>query len=602
MATISTGEKQGSSRDEAAASIQLPDVSPRTSVGVFLSQAERMQDAPFLHHWQDGGWKTTTWAEARTKILGIAAGLVEAGVQAGESVLLLSENRWEWLCCDLGIQAAGGVTVPVYPSTQPRVVQHIGADSQAVLAIVSSDSQARKLQLTDRLRRIAHIDPDVAGWMASTSHAEAAAELSSRLRQLDGSRVASIVYTSGTTGGPKGVVLTHESSVAMAESVLQVYDVGPSDSELSYLPYAHVLERTSGVSTGIAAGVEIWVSRGIDHLVEDIGEARPTVMLGVPRVFEKVVKAVQDQVAQQSSLKQAIFRWALGAGRSRIPGTKGGPMAGISILLAERLVLASLRERLTGGRLRFFISGGAPLLKEVEEFFWCVGVPIYQGWGLTETNSGASANSEAGHRFGSVGKPFPGVAVKVEADGELLVKSPGNMSGYHGQLEATAEVFDDGWLKTGDVGRIDEDGYVWITDRKKDLIKTSGGKYVAPQPLEAKLQGHRYIQSVVVVGDGRPYVTALIVPDWEALVRNEGLEQEPEELISNPRVCELIQVAIDEANHDLASFETVKYFRLLARDFAEAEGELTPTLKTRRRTIQERYRELIDSMYHSQMQ
>ena len=215
-------------------------------------------------------------------------------------MLLLSENCWEWLCCDLGIQAAGGVTVPIYPSTQARVVHHIGADSQAVLAIVSSDSQAEKLQLTDRLQRVVHLDPDVVGWMASTPSAKATAHLSSRLRQLDGSKVASIVYTSGTTGDPKGVVLTHESFVVMADSVLQVYDVGSSDSELSYLPYAHVLERTSGLSTAIAAGVETWVSRGIDHVVEDIGEARPTVMLGVPRVFEKVVKAVQDQVGQES--------------------------------------------------------------------------------------------------------------------------------------------------------------------------------------------------------------------------------------------------------------------------------------------------------------
>ena len=599
MATTSTGEQQASISHETQACIQLPDVSLQTSVGVFLSQAERLQDAIFLHHWHDGAWKTITWAEARAKILGIAAALVEAGVQADESVLLLSENRWEWICCDLGIQAAGGVTVPIYPSTQPRVAQHIGDDSQAVMAIVSSDSQAEKLQLTDRLQRIVHLDPDVVGWMASTPSAKATAELSSRLGRLDGAQVASIVYTSGTTGDPKGVVLTHESFVAMTGSVLQVYDVGSSDSELSYLPYAHVLERTSGLSTAIAAGLEIWVSRGIDHLVEDIREARPTVMLGVPRVFEKVAKAVQDQVTQESPLKQAIFKWAIDVGRGRIPGQKGGPLAGISRLLAERLVLAPLRERLTGGRLRFFISGGAPLLKEVEEFFWCVGVPIYQGWGLTETNSGASANTETDHRFGSVGRPFPGIAMKVEADGELLVKSPGNMCGYFGQPEATAEMFADGWLKTGDIGSIDEDGYIWITDRKKDLIKTSGGKYVAPQPLEARLQGHRYIQSVVVVGDGRPYVTALIVPDWKALIQSEGLDQEPEELTENPRVCELIQATIDELNGDLASFETVKYFRLLARDFAEAEGELTPTLKTRRRTIQQRYQQLIDSMYQT---
>jgi long-chain acyl-CoA synthetase len=586
--------------EQAAASTPAPaGVSPRTIVGAFLRQAERLEGGVFLHHSTDGGWKTITWAEARAKILAIAAALVDVGVRPGDAVILLSENRWEWLCCDLGIQAAGAVTVPIYPSTQSRVVRHIADDSQAVLAIVSSGSQAEKLQLTDRLQRIVPIDPEVTGWIASAPAASATGELSHRLAGLDGSQVASIVYTSGTTGDPKGVVLTHESFVAMTESVLAVYDLSPSDSELSYLPYAHVLERTSGLTTAIAAGAEIWVSRGVDRLIDDIREARPTVMLGVPRVFEKVVKAVQDQVRQQSPLKQAIFRRAIDAGKSRIPGRGGSPVAAARLFLAERLVLASLRNRLTGGRLRFFISGGAPLLKEVEEFFWCVGVPVYQGWGLTETNSGACANTEADHRFGSVGKPFPGVEVRVAADGELLVESPGNMSGYHGQPDATAEAFNDGWLQTGDIGRIDEDGYVWITDRKKDLIKTSGGKYVAPQALEAKLQGHRHIQSVMVVGDGRPYVTALIVPDWAALIRDEALDQEPEELIGHPRVRELIQVKVDELNGELASFETVKYFRLLVRDFAEAEGELTPTLKTRRKIIQQRYQELIDSMYQT---
>lgn len=573
------------------------EVSPRTTVGMFLRQAERLEDAAFLHHCEVEGWEVITWAEARVIVLRIAAGLVEAGVEPGDSVILLAENSWDWLCCDLGIQAAGGVTVPVYPSTQSRLVHYIADDCEAVLAIASGPQQAEKLELSHRLRSVLRLEDDIASWTTSQPAPAAAAEVARRLRALDGSQVASMVYTSGTTGDPKGVVLAHDCFVAMTESVLQVYKLGPADSELSYLPYAHVLERTSGLLTAIAAGVQIWVSRGTEHLVEDIWVARPTVMLGVPRVFEKVVKAVQDQVKNEPPLKQAIFRWAMGVGESRIPDRAAGPLSGLQLVVAERLVLASLRERITGGRLRFFISGGAPLLKEVEEFFWCLGVPIYQGWGLTETNSGACANTETEHRFGSVGKPFPGVEVKVAADGELLVSSPGNMVGYHGRPEATRETFEDGWLRTGDIGKIDEEGYVWITDRKKDLIKTSGGKYVAPQPLEARLEAYRHVQSAVVVGDGRPYVTALIVPDWEAVIRDEGLHEPPENLVDDPVVCSRFQAMVDELNLELASFETLKYFRLLPRDFAEAEGELTPTLKTKRRVIQQRYQDLIDSMY-----
>jgi long-chain acyl-CoA synthetase len=581
---------------DLAGPLTAEEVSPRTTVGVLLRQCERFGGKPFLHH-HAGDWRTLAWSRVRAMSLAIAAALVDAGVKTGDSVMLLSENRWEWLCCDWGIQAAGAVTVPVYPSTQPRVVHHIADDSGAVLAIVSGQAQAEKLELSETLRAVVRLDREVAGWMTSTPAVNLEAEVARRLRALEGSSTASIVYTSGTTGDPKGVVLPHEAFVAMAEGALQVHDVGPSDSELSYLPYAHVLERTSGVFTAMAAGADLWVSRGMDFLIEGIGQVRPTIMLGVPRVFEKIVKHVEDEVRRQSTFKQGIFRWAMRAGQSRIPGRRGGLLGSLQLVLAERLVLASLRDRLTAGRLRFFVSGGAPLLKEVEEFFWCLGVPIYQGWGLTETNSGASSNTEREHRFGSVGKPLPGVEIRVAPDGELLVKSPGNMKGYRNRPDATAGSFDDGWLRTGDIGRIDEDGYLWITDRKKDLIKTSGGKYVAPQPLEARLGGYRYVASVVVVGDERPYVTALIVPNWEALIRDEGFRETPERLVDDPRVSSLIQGAIDELNRGLASFERVKYFRLLPHEFAEADGELTPTLKTRRRVIQRRYKDLIDSMY-----
>jgi long-chain acyl-CoA synthetase len=574
------------------------EVSDRTTVGVFLRQAERFGSRAFLHHRTQDGWVAMSWTEVAGAGLRIAAALVAAGVAKGDRALLLSENRWEWLCCDLGIQAAGAITVPIYASTQARVARRIAADSGAVLAIVSGATQEAKLERADPLRRIVRLDGDVAEWLAGTSNPDphTAREATRRLRELRPEDVATIVYTSGTTGDPKGAVLTHVSFTAMARAALEVFEVGPADAELSYLPRAHVLERTSGVFTAIAAGAEIWIARDMDQLAEDIQDVRPTVMLGVPRVFEKVLKAVRGQARSRRRPERALFDWAVKASRARLADRRG-PLASIRLRAADLLVLGRLRRRVTGGRLRFFVSGGAPLRPEVEEFFRGLGVPIYQGWGLTETNSAATGNTPDAHRPGSVGRPLPGVDVRVEADGELLVRSPGNMLGYFRDPRATAEVFAGAWLRTGDVGDIDADGFVWVTDRKKDLIKTSGGKYVAPQPLEARLAGHPLIESAVVVGDERPYVTALIVPDWAALIEGDRLPGEPRDLLHDAQATARIQAVVDELNRDLAGFETVKSFRLLTRDFLEVEGELTPTFKVRRRVVEQRYRALIDDMY-----
>jgi long-chain acyl-CoA synthetase len=319
-------------------------------------------------------------------------------------------------------------------------------------------------------------------------------------------------------------------------------------------------------------------------------------MLGVPRVFEKVYESVHEQAAKQSVLKRAIFRWALGIGAARLRGTPG-PWMRLRVRVAERLVLAPMRERLTGGRLRFFISGGAPLNEKVEEFFWAIGVKILQGWGLTESTSGATSNTEEVHRYRTVGVPMPGTRIGIAQDGEILISGPGVMSGYKGRPEATADVIVDGWLKTGDMGFIDQDGFLTITDRKKDLIKTSGGKYVAPLPLESQLESNPLVKSSLVVGDQRPYVVALIVPDWHALEAEAGVTGKPEQLINDPALIARYAAIVDTLNQGLASFESVKYFSLLARDFSEAEGELTPTLKKKRRVITQHFEDQIEAMY-----
>jgi long-chain acyl-CoA synthetase len=570
-------------------------VSPRTTVGLFLRQAARWGTRPLLQYACGEAWHSLSWAQAHARVLRIAAALHERGVAPGQRVLLFAENRPEWLLCDLGIQAAGALTVPVYATLSAAAAQQIARDSGASFAIVSDAARADRLAGVAGLRDVVTMDREVAGWMARASRPELGAAVARRASALAADDLATVIYTSGTSGDPKGALITHQSIVTMAEAGRDAFEVGPDDVILSFLPYAHVFERVSGLYTPLAAGATIWIARGAEHLPADIARARPTVMLGIPRLFEKMVAAVEDHVRQRPWAERAAIRAALAAGKANWRGERPGTRLARSV--ADRLVLAQLRQRLTGGRLRFFISGGAPLRPEVEEFFWALGVPLYQGWGLTETTSAVSANRPGAWRRGTVGRPLPGVAVRVAADGELLVRGPGVMRGYLGQPAATVQAFDEGWLRTGDVGQIDGDGYVRLTDRKKDLIKTSGGKYIAPQPLEARLQGCRYIAAAVVVGDDRPYAAALIAPDWELLRRDYGWEGTQEQLARDARVRGVIGAAIETINREVESFETIKRFRLIAEDFSEASGDLTPSQKVRRRLVQRRYRWLIDEMY-----
>ena len=573
-------------------------VTAQTIPGVFFEQAARFREREYLRFYSDGSWQSLSWNATAERAVRVACGLIAAGLKPGDHVVLLSENRVEWLYCDVGILAAGGITVPIYPSLTSRGAGFIVDDTQADLAIVSNAEQATKLSGRSRPGRILTIDRDVADWVENAPGHGLANELAGRLEALRSDAIATVVYTSGTTGDPKGVMLTHRHFVEMGKSALTAFHIGPDDRLLSYLPYSHVLERVDGIFVETMAGSSFWLARGMDTLVEDIQLAQPTVMLGVPRVFEKVYEAVFAQVRDQPAYRRAIFNWALGIGAERLHGNPG-PWLRLRVGIAERVVLASLRKRLTGGRLRFFISGGAPLNEKVEEFFWSIGVKILQGWGLTETTSGVTSNTEEEHRYRTVGKALPGMTIRIETDGEILVKGPGVMLGYKNQPEATAEIISDGWLKTGDMGYVDSDGFLTITDRKKDLIKTSGGKYVAPLPIESQLETERYVKASLVVGDQQPYVVALIVPDWEALRTDLGLQGEPSSLVNNIDLRARFSKILDEVNKGQASFETVKYFALLPRDFTEAEGELTPTLKKKRRAILEHFNNQVEAMYAS---
>jgi long-chain acyl-CoA synthetase len=561
-------------------------LSDRTTIGVFLRQAERLGDRTLIRHHDGSAWRAVSWEAARDAVLRIAAGLVRAGVGPGDRVVLMAENRIEWIYCDLGIQAAGGVTVPIYPSTPARVANGIVDDAGARLAFVA-DELADQLQV----ERIVRLDGDLPGWLEEPPGHELV-EVARRAAALQPDDLATIVYTSGTTGQPKGVMLAHRCFCDMARSCLQVHDIGPDDEALSFLPYAHVFERVNGIFVGVTAGASGWLARGIDHLAEDLQACRPTVMVSVPRVYEKMHQRVMAVVRGSPWHRRALFHWAVGQGRRRARGQPAPFHA-----LAERIVLRPLRARLTGGRLRYFVSGGAPLSIEIEEFFGALGIRILQGWGMTETASGATSNTVERHELGTVGPPLPGVEVRIADDGEILVRSPGNMLGYYRNPEATAETLHDGWVLTGDIGEIDANGFLRITDRKKDLIKTAGGKYVAPQPLESRLQQEATIERAVVLGDERPYVVALVVPDWDAMRAETGIEGAPETLVHDERARAVVQMAVDDLNRDLGSWETIKYFELLPEDFTEARGEITPTLKVKRRVVQARYRDLIETMY-----
>jgi len=539
-------------------------------------------------HYRAAGtsWAVATWADVKRSVLAVASALLELGVKPGDSVVLMSENRVEWIYCDLAIQSVGAVTVPIYPSSPAELAQKIAADSGAVLAIASGVKLAGRLNTTAQLRRIVRIDAEVAQW--ETQEPAHIGEITSRLEKIQPDGICTIVYTSGTTGEPKGAELAHRNLVDMSRAILKVFPLGPDDSTLSFLPYSHVFERINGVFIGLMFGGQAWISQGTDHLATELGEVKPTVMNSVPRVYEKMHAAVMARVRESPAVRRGIFNWAIAVGTRFAHEPNPGPRLRWQQKLADRLVLAALRERLTGGRLRFFISGGAALAREIEEFFWAIGVPILNGWGMTEVSSGACSNTLAEHRFLTVGKPFPGVELKIADDGEILIKSPGTMVGYHNHPEATADMVRDGWVYSGDIGEIDAEGFLKITDRKKALFKTAVGKYVAPQPLEFELMRDHLIDRAVIVGEGKPFVTALVVPDWDA-ARKEGLDDNG--------LKAHVQKLVDAVNASRGSWEAIQYFTLLPQDFSEANGELSLKLDVKRKVVQDHYRDQIESMY-----
>jgi long-chain acyl-CoA synthetase len=568
-----------------------------------------------------GAWHDVSWRALGEEVQEVGLGLVALGRQPGEAVGILSQSRAEWVRADFAILSIGSVTIPVYPTYPPETLGYIVRDSETRTLFVEDEQQLGKVLAvapempsletvvviqgpapTPKAGRLRVLDWEGLRGLGREGRLRGAIE--QRLAALKTTDVATIVYTSGTTGSPKGVVQTHGNHLAALDMIAQASGVREGDVHLLFLPLAHSFARMEGF-LGIRLGLITAFAESIERLPENLREVAPDFLCSVPRVFEKVYAKILAGVQAAPPVRQRIFHWALEVGRraSRL-GREGRPIPAplrIQKALADRLVFRKLRAAL-GGRLRFCVSGGAPLATEIAEFFHAAGILILEGYGLTETCPIVASNHPDEFKFGTVGRPFAGVEVRIADDGEILARGPNIAQGYYRKAEETAAVFrPEGWFHTGDVGEIDDHGYLRITDRKKDLIKTSGGSYIAPQHVENLLKGDSFVSQALVEGDRRPYPVALITLNPEELAklaRDRGLGDKPAaELVRHAVVVERVRRTVDGVNAHLASYAQVKRFAVLPDDFTQDGGELTPTLKVKRRDVRAKYADVIESMY-----
>jgi long-chain acyl-CoA synthetase len=571
---------------------------------------------------REGGCTSFSTQELFEHVRALSLGLTALGLKRGDRVAIISDSRPEWVMTDLAVLAAGGVTVPVYPTLSASQARFILKESGCRIAVVSNAVQVSKLNevvrdlpeleaiaamdgeaVTPRVRGLALADVNAWGRAQLSSDGGVAERFEAAARAVGPSDLATIVYTSGTTGDPKGVMLSHSNIVSNLLATTGWLALQPGDVALSFLPLSHVFERVVFFRF-LYDGVSVYFAEALTTVARDLEQVRPTVMTGVPRVFEKVHGAIMDVVGKMHGPRRTLADWALGVGheaaRLELAGQPLPAALRVKRGLADRLVLGKMRARM-GGRLRFVVSGSAPLSTTVGGFFFAIGLPILEAYGLTETSPGISGNPPDAPRLGTVGKALPGVEVAIAPDGEILVRGPNVMQGYYKRPDATAEVLRDGWLHTGDIGELSGDGYLRITDRKKDLIVTSGGKKIAPQPLENLLKTDPLIAEVVLIGEQRKFPAALIVPDFARLTawaERIGLPSLPsEQLIERPEVQRLYQDILDRLNESLAQFERVKRFAVLPAEFTMERGELTPTMKVRRQVVEQRWRQVIDKLY-----
>jgi len=577
---------------------------------------ERFPSPRVQNYRTSAGWQTISSEELLRRIAGIAKALTELGVVSGDRVGVFAPNCPEWHVADFAIQGIGGVTVPVYFHESVDRITYILKDSGARVVFTSGEEQARKMAECrpnlPELEQVISVAPpaDLHGeilrydaLIASTSDAEIA-DYRRRAAEVTPQQLATIIYTSGTTGEPKGVMLSHANLSSNALDGAAGYEMSPSDVGLSFLPLAHVYERTMDYSF-FFHGVPIAYVEQMETVQQALLEVRPTVMGAVPRFYEKIYANVIEQGHQATGIKRKIFDWAIRVAARAVPWKAYGKSASAGLKfewgVADKIVYSKVRAGL-GGRIRILTAGGAPLAPELAEFFWSVGLPVFQGYGLTETSPIVTANSPRSNEIGTVGPPIPDVQVRIAEDGEILVKGPCVMQGYYHKPDATREVLAaDGWFATGDIGRLDSEGYLIITDRKKELLKTAGGKFVAPAPIENLLKTSPYITNAMVVGDKHKFVSVLIVPNFAtigAAARDAGREaMTPGQMVSDTWVRDLVAHEIERLTPTLAQYEKPKRFALLEKDFTYADGALTYTLKLKRRVIEQRYQDIIARIY-----
>lgn len=584
---------------------------------IYFAAVERNLDRMMLYR-EDGKWLPISSREFGRRVSCLVHALHNLRFYAGDRIAILSENRPEWSMADMACLLLGAVTVPIYTTLTPEQTAFVLRDSGCRAIFVSSDQQLHKVLsvLTEtRIEKIFVIDSlefsgdlapfsqkcitmDQIGERRDPMHDTLGPELERRARQIAADDLATIVYTSGTTGTSKGAMLTHGNIASNVSFSLGGFDIQPGDLSVSFLPLCHITARHVDFAM-IYHGVTLAYCPFLDRLPATLLEAHPTTFVAVPRVYEKIY--AQTGQKAKGFPKQAIFHWALQVGRRHKPEILAGKTpTSASWKLANKLVFSKIREGV-GGCVRTFISGGAPLGRELAEWYATVGIRVHEGYGLTETSPVIAVNTPVNHRIGTVGKTLPNIEVRIAEDGEILVRGPSVFKGYWNRPEDTAAALENGWFKTGDIGQIDADGYLSVTDRKKDLIKTSGGKFIAPQPIENALKLNPFVGVPAIIGDKRKFAAVIISPNFvrlEEWARENGITfSSRPDLTANPKVQALYESAVEETNQNLARFEKLKRVIVVADEFSPDSGVLTPTLKLRRRVVEQRYRRQIDELY-----
>jgi long-chain acyl-CoA synthetase len=586
---------------------------PSSVAAMLLEQVSASGSREAFRYLEGSRWVSLTWAETKERAYELAAGLLALGLDIEERVAIASGTSMEWILADLGIMCAGGATTTVYPSTQHEDVAFILRDSDSKVVFAEDSTQVEKvLKHADELPALVKIvqisgrteHESVLGWddliRLGRDHLSAnPTAVDDAIARLQPHHLATLIYTSGTTGRPKGVRLSQDSWTYEGVAIEEFDIIASEDLQYLWLPLSHVFGKAL-IAVQLRIGFATAVDGRIEKIVDNLGQVHPTFMAGAPRIFEKVRSRVL--LTASRGVKAKIFSWAFSVGHKTVPirlaGKQPTGRLALEYAVADHLVFSKIKARM-GGRIKFFVSGSAPLSREVQEWFYAAGLLVLEGYGLTETSAASCVNNPRATRFGTVGPPVPGTQVRIADDGEILLKGPGVMQGYHNNPEATAEALVDGWFSTGDIGELDEAGYLRITDRKKDLIKTSGGKYVAPQKVEGALKTVcPYISQVVAHGDGRKYVTALIALDPDAISGwAEENDQDINDLAGNEAVRQMIQGYVDQANQQLERWETIKKFAILPAELTLDEGEVTPNMKIRRKVVESRYRDTLDALY-----